>query len=95
MRMKRRDQYFNEDFVAGAGASLRLSERRIQWRASTGLWPSELVGAGRRRMEEEVERLIKLEVERHLLGEVTADERSGPVIHRRRRGQWRMVPLRK
>lgn len=82
----------DEDFVAGAVASLQLSTRRIQWRESLGQWPSERIGKFRRAMENEIERLIKAEVERHRLGEVTSRERSGPVIHRHRRGQMRMTP---
>jgi hypothetical protein len=91
--MKQRDQYFDEDFVEGAVASLRLSIRRVQWRASSGEWPSELIGANRKRMEEQIEQLVKAELERCRLGEVTPDERTGPVIHRHRRGKWRMIPL--
>src|SRR5438477_6851183 len=53
------DQYFDEDFVEGAVASMRLSIRRIQWRRSSGHWPSELIGANRTKMEAEIEQLVK------------------------------------
>jgi hypothetical protein len=89
---RQRDECFDEDFVAGAVTSLQMSTRRIQWRESSGQWPSERIGKFRQTMEDQIERLIKAEIERHRLGEVTARERSGPVIHRRRRGVMRMTP---
>jgi len=90
---KQHDQYFNEDFAAGAVASPQLTIRRLLWRINSGHWPRERIGSYRERMEDLIEQLIKAELERHRIGEVTPDERSGrSVVHRRRRGQWRMIP---
>ena len=89
---RQHDDYFDEDFVEGAVASLRLSIQRVQWRASSGQWPNERIGKIRHKLESEIDHLIDEEIERRRLGEVTAQERSGPVIHRYRRGQVRMTP---
>jgi hypothetical protein len=89
---RERDDYFDEDFLEGAVSSLRLSTTRIQWRAAAGVWPPGRIGATRKAMEDEIERLILAEVERRRLGEVTEAERTGPVIHYDRAGHPRMRP---
>jgi hypothetical protein len=83
---------FDEDRMEGAMLSLQRTTRRIQWRTRDGVWPNEPIGKLREAMEDEIDRLIAAEIEKYRRNEVTAQERTGPVIHSRRRGQMRMTP---
>jgi hypothetical protein len=87
-------EFFDEDFVQGAVTSLQKSIYRLKWRIGDGQWPNEPVPVGKNRklMEEHIDQLIEVEVERLRRGEVTANERTGSVIHRQRQGRMRMTP---
>jgi len=89
---RQHDEYFDEDFVEGAVASLSLSIQRIQWRRDSGQWPSERIGKFRQDLEDQIEKLIGEEIEQYRRGEVPAHKRNGPVIHCNRRGRNRMTP---
>jgi hypothetical protein len=75
--------------------SLRVTINRVLWRKERGHWPDyERVSDTRRELEEAIDRLILLEIDRHRCGEIYPHERDGrPVKHQYRRGQYRMKPL--
>lgn len=79
------------EVAKGASMALYVTIRRIRWRQHRGSWP-EGASALRGEVEQAIEQLIESEVDRHRRGEILPHERSGPVVHHHRQGQWRMTP---